>query len=424
MFKKVLFRIITVALVAVFIFANGSAALAQEGQKFIVSVDNIANFKHKDSGVFNTPLGSAGPGPALPGSGYAISLYGDPGDYINFATMQVQSNDWFFGPDEFGIPLYNADGTPRSGDVTHYVKLWDSGTEGDEPLGQGANQAPRQAGPNSGPADPNTNVRQVLRADLPVNQLVRVTLTPNGGSKFTLTINNISSGSVASPLAPGVAVVHNTPAPFFINGAPDWGRGLEALAEDGNAGILGSYIAAQTGVNTPIAPVAWTVHQGSNVLFASGTRASAGLEALAEDGGPVALVGEINQANKGAQPIARGASGPGPAFAPAGNYSFEITANAGDNLSLATMFVHSNDWFFGLNGLPLFDADGNPRNGGVTHLVRVYDAGTEVDQEPGFGSNQAPRQSGPNTGPSQGSTIHDTGRNAANYIHVTITPVN
>ncbi len=402
-------------------------ARADEGQRFVVSVDNIANFTFTDSGAFNTPVGAAGPGPLLPGQAYEWRFNAQQGERLSFATMFVQSNDWFVAPDEQGIPLYNADSSPRSGDVTAYVKLWDAGTEGDETPGEGANQAPRQAGPNSGPADPNNTVRRVLSAAVPAaNELVRVTVTPVGNGRFILRIQNISdSSNFVTPFAPGVGVTHSRPAPLFVNGQADWGVGLKALAEDGNPGALADYLAAHTGINTPLAPVAWTVQPGSNELFASGQRASAGLESLAEDGSPTALAAEVADSNSGAAAVPTGSGQPGPIFPPAGNYSFEITAVPGDKLSLATMFVQSNDWFFGLNGAPLFDANGSPISGDVTAGVRIYDAGTEVDETPGLGLNQAPRQAGPNTGAAQGGVVQPVdGLNAANYAHITITPVN
>ena len=426
--KKSIFILLALGLVAA-LFVTANATANSGSQKFVVSVDNIANYRFKDSGVFNTPVGSANPGPLLPGSSYQWTFYGNEGDYVNFATMFVQSNDWFFGPDEIGIPLYR-NGIATSGDVTHYVKLWDGGTEVDQPVSSGADQAPRQAAANTGAADHDSTVRQILTDALPaVNEQIRVTLTPGGNGRFTLNIANISgNSSVATPLAPGVGVVHNGPSPLFINGQSDLGIGLEALAEDGNPAALAGYLAGHTGINTPLAPSAWLVHQNRGELFASGTRASAGLEALAEDGGPGALVASLAGKNAGAAAVGRGASGPGPIFAPTGNYSFEITASPGDHFSLANMFVQSNDWFFGINSLPLFDTDGNPISGNVTHHVTLYDAGTEVDQTAGFGSNQAPRQAGPNTGPSQDGVVHPVTdvpfSNESGVIHVTITPIN
>ena len=412
------------------ILVAGVAGAAGSGERrFVVSVDSISNFPYKDSGAFNTPVGAAAPGPALPGDAYQWSFNGGPGDRLSLATMFVQSNDWFFAPDELGIPLYDADGRPISGDVTQYVKLWDAGTEGDETPGEGSNQPPRQSGPNTGPADPDDRVRQVLSGDLPaVDELVRVSLLPLGDSRFTVRIDNISGSSdFATPLAPGVGVVHTMPAPLFANGQADRGLGLEALAEDGDPSGLAAVLAAGTGVNTPLAPVAYTVHTEAGALFSPGQASSAGLESLAEDGNPAALVAGLGGSNSGAAAVPHGAGAPGPIFPPAGNYSFEITAMPGDRLSLATMFVQSNDWFFALNNVPLFDDDGQAIEGNLTGAANLWEAGTEVNQAPGFGSNQAPRQAGPNTGPSQGGLVQQVDdpafSNPADFIHITITPL-
>jgi hypothetical protein len=64
------------------------------------------------------------------------------------------------------------------------------------------------------------------------------------------------------------------------------------------------------------------------------------------------------------------------------------------------MFGQSNDLFYGpgSKGIALFDKGGNPVSGDVTRDVVLWDAGTEINQEPGFGPDQAPRQPAPNTG--------------------------
>lgn len=396
-------------------------------QSFAVSVDSVSNFAYHDSGAFDTPVGAAGPGPLLPGKAYEWTFHAMPGDNLSFATMLVQSNDWFFAPAEPGIPLYR-NGSKMTGDVTEYVALWDAGTEGDETPGEGANQAPRQSGPDTGPADPTAYVRQVL-TDLipPTDQLVKVTLRDAGAYAFVLRIDNISGSSdFATPLAPGVGVVHTAPAPLFINGQADFGMGLEGLAEDGAAGPLADALGAHVGVNTPLAPVAYTVHTELYPLFTPGGRASYGLERLAEDGGPMDLVAMLS-GDAGAAAVGRGATGAGPIFPPDGNYSFEITASPGDHLSLATMLVQSNDWFYALHNQPLFDASGQPIEGSFTHVVQIYDAGTEVDEPIGFGPNQAPRQAGPNTGPAEGGAVQMVTQmpyaDAASVLHLTITPL-
>ncbi len=90
-------------------------------------------------------------GPALPNDSYSFTFEATPGDYLSFATMFVQSNDWFFAPASSGINLF-PDDTAISGDITQMVSLWDAGTEVDEAPGEGPNQGARQTGPNTGDA--------------------------------------------------------------------------------------------------------------------------------------------------------------------------------------------------------------------------------------------------------------------------------
>ncbi|MDQ3368821.1 MAG: spondin domain-containing protein [Myxococcota bacterium] len=90
-----------------------------------------------------------------------------------------------------------------------------------------------------------------------------------------------------------------------------------------------------------------------------------------------------------------GAAGPGAAF------EIAFTAGRNQKLSFATMLGQSNDWFFsaGPAGLSLYNEDGNPIAGDITNQVHLYDAGTEIDQEPGVGNATGPRQSAPDFGP-------------------------
>jgi hypothetical protein len=203
--------------------------------------------------------------------------------------------------------------------------------------------------------------------------------------------------------------------------------GLEAIAEDGNAMPLAATVETLTGINTPLSPLAWAVHTQPNLLFAPGQQASVGLERIAEDGMPDVLAASLTGVPSGAVSVGRGASGPGPIMPPTDNFSFEITAAPGELLSLATMFGESNDWFYALSNQPLFDANGQPIRGNFTQQVRLYDAGTEVNEPPGFGPNQAPRQPAPNTGPTEGSIVQMVTQmrfaNPARVIHITITPV-
>ncbi len=378
---------------------------------FRVTVENIGDFAHSGSGVFNTPASATEPGPLLPGDNYSFSFNAAPGDRISFATMLVQSNDWFVGAGQEGIALFNDDGSAVSGDITEWLYVLDSGTEIDQTPGEGVDQAPRQSGPDTGDADPDNTVRIVSEAPA-VTDLVQVTLDNTGDNSFTITIQNVSDqGAFASPFAPGVWVVHTADAPLYAEGAADYGLGLEALAEDGNPGGLAEALASESGLVTPLAPGVWAVHTADDVLFTDGAADfGLGLEALAEDGNPAglaeALSGQEGVASSGAFNTPVGASEPGPLL-PGNAYEFTFDAEPGDNLSFATMFVHSNDLFFGpdASGIALFTEADVPITGDITAEVSLWDAGTEANEVPGFGPNQAPRQGGPNTGADEAGVV-------------------
>ena len=82
-----------------------------------------------------------------------------------------------------------------------------------------------------------------------------------------------------------------------------------------------------------------------------------------------------------------GPIGPGEA------YVIRFTAGQGHALSFAAMLRESNDWFFapGPEGIPLY-TNGRPLSGDITRLVQLWDAGTELDQEPALGDATGPHQ--------------------------------
>ena len=126
---------------------------------------------------------------------------------------------------------------------------------------------------------------------------------------------------------------------------------------------------------------------------------------LAEDGDPATLASNIMNGS-GVFNTPDGASQPGPLLA-GNSYSFSFTASPGEYLSFASMFVQSNDLFYAPAGMgiTLFEADGQPVTGAVTSQILLWDAGTEVNEMPGVGLNQAPRQSGPNVGLDENGTV-------------------
>ena len=163
--------------------------------------------------------------------------------------------------------------------------------------------------------------------------------------RFLVRIENLEGST--TPLAPGVWAVHHQEDPIFTEGVADRGQGLEALAEDGNPDQLGAALPNQSGVDS------------SNIFNT-----------------PV------------------GATAPGPLL-PGNAYEFTVTAFPSDRLTFATMFVQSNDLFFAPNGAGIaFFNENIPTNGDVTNQVALWDAGTEVNEEPGNGANQPPASGG------------------------------
>jgi hypothetical protein len=208
-------------------------------------------------------------------------------------------------------------------------------------------------------------------------------------TKFTIRVENITepdaftaSNGVKWSLAfsPGAAVVHIDKAPIFTSGKKDRGQGLEAQSEDGDPSTLakslegGKGIRSVTVFNTPV-----------------------------------------------------GASAPGP-ITPGAAYELTISAMPGDRLSMTIMMGQSNDWFYAPaeSGIELFK-DGRAISGDVASQLFMWDAGTEVDQEPGIGSDQGPRQKAPNTGKAENGVVHkiQDGKmysQTSSVMRITVTP--
>jgi hypothetical protein len=175
----------------------------------------------------------------------------------------------------------------------------------------------------------------------------------------------------------------------------------------------GEALKLSTGKTAPFvsAPVLWAVHAGSaNPLFLGGQPdAGKGLETLAETGNPAVLLksvtGAKDIASVGADDQPAGTTAHGP-ITPGQGYQFEIEAVPGQSLSVAWMFGQSNDLFYS-NDRPiaLFDGAGKPVRGDMTPQLALWDAGTEVNEEPGLGPNQGPRQKTPDAGVTEHNAV-------------------
>lgn len=194
--------------------------------------------------------------------------------------------------------------------------------------------------------------------------------------------------------------------------------------------------AASDGTRWPFAlsPGLYVVNEKGAALFREGRKAGGGLEAQAEDGNPEALVKAFESTNHeagshGVFNIPAGAGAPGP-IGPGAAYEFNVSAVPKMKLTLVTMFGQSNDYFYATEEpVELFDAAGEPLSGDITARFALYDAGTEVNQEPGVGSDQAPRQKAPNTGTAEGGVVQRAKADAfysktGQLFRVTVTPVN
>lgn len=332
---------------------EGLEALAEDGDPSVLAAA-LTEKAGIAAGAFNTPAGASAAGPAVPGDAYEVVVTASPGDKLSFATMLVQSNDLFFANSGAGIALFDQDGMPLpSRDVTGEVDLWNAGTEKDEAPGFGAAQAPRQPSMNFGPAEGVVSKRLEPTRAIPIpSALVKVSVMESDGM-YTIALENTSrSGAV---------------------------------------------------LTSPLSPVFYATHDSSWQLFSVGAQASAGLEQLAEDGDPSQLATEYS----GAAGVGT-AAGAGTGIAtPGESIAFSVTPSASaPRLSLATMLVQSNDVFIGTRpeGVALLNPMGMPRSAADVEVdlmasLATWDAGTEANEAPGVGANQAPRQAVPNTGP-------------------------
>ncbi len=170
-------------------------------------------------------------------------------------------------------------------------------------------------------------------------------------------------------------------------------------------------ISADADPPTLLSPGVWVLHSEAGPIFTRGEAdRSQGLETLAEDGDPYSLADSLRERGLQAGVFDAPVCVDTPGLLPSSetvefgsSYEFEVTATPETPyLTFATMLVQSNDLFIAPseNGIPLFDEDGNAlflKN--VTTELHLWDAGTEENEEPGIGLNQAPRQPRPNTGP-------------------------
>lgn len=322
-----------------------------------------------------------------PGGTTTVKFNAGKGQTLMFATMYSYSNDLFFAPENPGLKLYNDDGTPRTGDVSAAVQLWDNGTR--------VNQKPGADVTHPGTAETGNVTRIENGRDvagntyLPASSLMKLTLAYDATtSEFTLTIANISGGTAnQTPFSAGVWVVSNVldgklivEKPFFEQDQKSSTQ-LTALAENGNTKPYTDLITPQTGIITTLSPAIVIVYTGNtNPIYTLDQKdAGIGLAALAQRGDPSQLVTAL-----GKVPQVKHIYTTGDDMADPGQKMYtQYEAEEGDNLAFALMFGYSNDWFYANQSAV------NPLSrGDISNNVILLDDGTAVTQYPGAGNAQ------------------------------------
>lgn len=134
---------------------QGLSNLAEDGNPLpLLELDTFSNsavFADQESGGYE---------PLMPGTVTTFEIEATEGESLFFASMLAQTNDLFLGSPPQGIPLFDGE-TPFEGEISDALVLYDAGTEANQPPGLGSDQAPRQAGPDTGAVDEDPSVREV-----------------------------------------------------------------------------------------------------------------------------------------------------------------------------------------------------------------------------------------------------------------------
>jgi hypothetical protein len=423
----------------------GDSANARE---FQLKIENIAPWTLLKVSGQNTIAGTMITGNALPGQAYEVRFTAGPGHYLTFASSLIESNDWFFGLDPEGLPLY-VDGQQMVGDITSYVRLWDAGTEINQELGVGNATCGNQPTRDYGAPDPDSRVRRVTEtvvggSPVPaISSMIRVTLAKGtSADAFILRVENVSNattlqtsvGTMQIRISPVAWAISRHPNAFFDENAGARPNGLGTFAETGSADSLTQPLRLNKGIATALGRGVFMVHREPGPLYyIDNADYGLGLEALAEDGDEQSLLANLKSDDRdatvaGAFSTPVGSTGAS-AAAPGQSFEFTFKAGPGDKLALATSFTAANDWFFGspMDGIPLFLGD-IPRWEDITPDVKLYDLGTEYDEELDVGFNTGVQQAMPNSGRVDGKatvrevTLDRYATPVNQHIRVTLTP--
>ena len=191
-----------------------------------------------------------------PGETTRMKLSAPTGSRLSLATMLVQSNSKFRGLSDDGVSLYDESGRPLYTEHTKLVSgICTSGTERQQKDGIGNGQ------PMNGNDRVGSDVIGTVRFDsnpfmtLPMDTAdVYIQKVEGSDNQFDLEIvnrglqipGNVNCTRFNVNYAPGICVVHSgSQKVLYTEGAPDYGDGLKALAEDGNPAPLETTLRAR-----------------------------------------------------------------------------------------------------------------------------------------------------------------------------------
>ena len=163
----------------------------------------------------------------------------------------------------------------------------------------------------------------------------------------------------------------------------------EAAAAGASATYTITFTGAWTAEATPggvpdgahFSPLIGGVHNADVAFLEAGGTATPGIESMAERGRTATLTEEIQAAGANALSVLRKDSGPGATASD----TFEAVTVTADHprITLLSMIAPSPDWFVGVFGLSLLDAEGNWADALTVNLY-PWDAGTEEGDDFSF----------------------------------------
>lgn len=383
--KFMLAAIIPAFLTGSVLFTSCSDDDDKDYRKRTIKFENVTETKDfVQSGIFKRE----GNDPMIhPGQEVSFSFYAAKGQAFSFATMWGNSKDIFFAPENPGISLFDANGTPIS-NGTAQVKIWDNGTI--------RNTDPQLVAANQPTVAENNRISEIAGTDnmgftFPAaNQMMDIRFTYEARtSEFTVTIKNISNRTnVPTAFSPGVWAVSNVLDGDLVNEAPFYEKNhttstaLTALATSGNTEPFSNIIENGTGIITGLSPVLVVLYTGDeNPIFKVGeVDRGLGLKNLAQTGDASVLKAALERERNVKSVVILGTS----PLAPGASLQKEYDIYPEDKIAFATMFSYSNDWFYSNNSAIL------PYNtGDKTSQVSLYDNGTAFSQYPGAGNAQS-----------------------------------